>query len=650
MTQFTPAAAAYLPIEDQLDAIGQRVRGQRIVRGAVLFGVTALVATWAAALAAHAIGTGRWTWAVLAAWGVAVVAAAVAWVVRPLLSRAPAVRVARLLDAKVPGLHDGLTNAVLLARRDDLRDSPYLPAIFDEVNAHLAAAPVAAAVRWSDLNPVLLRAGVVAAPLLLSAAIFPAPFGHGWRQLIHPAAFVPQTASLRFTRVTPGDATVVADQPLEIAAVATGPASLVAEMPTAQLVFDGPAPPATLPATPGDDGTLRYAYRIDHAAASLRYRLEAAGTQTPWYAATVVRQVRLTSLTAGVAPPAYTRVAAATVAVKADAPDATPVAVPQGSTVQVSATFDVPVNGALLQVGDRPPVPMAADLSHAAFAASFTVADDVAVAVLATDGAGQVIAKLPEQTWTIHGIKDAAPAVEVHWPGADATVTPTAAVKVSATLRDDYGLTASRVLVGVGADGPLTAVATAAYPPGTTAVELSPVLDLNAEARRHGGSIRVQVEATDNRDLGEGAGPQTTLSAVYTIQFRDPEVAAREQREQADQLRAILLAMLKDQRSLNTAAVAWHAGDAGRMSGIGRGQADLRDRMKRTADTFVFDESDRTTQKALLLLSLNPAADAVDAAAALAREKDAAGRRRCRRSCRPTSGGSRRRWKACSRC
>ena len=646
MAQFTPAAA-YLRIEDRLDAVGQQVRGRRIVRGFALFAAAAVAATWAAVLLAHFAGESRWAWVVLAGWVVALVAAAAVWVLGPLLTRTPAVRVARLLEAKVPGLNNGLTNAVLLARADDLRDSPFLPAIFDEVHAQLAAAPVGDAVRWADLNPTLLRAALVAVPLLVSAAMFPAPFGHGWQQLLHPAAFVPRTGSLRFIDVTPGDVTLVADQPLEITATATGPATLVASAPEAKLIFDGPTPAATLSATPGEDASLRYTYRLDHVGATTKYRLESGTSQTPWYTATVVSQVSLTSLTAAVAPPAYTGARPFQVTVKADAPDATPVAVPQGSTVQVSAAFDVPVKAAFLQVGDKPPVPMTTDSAHAAFAASIVVTDDTAVAVLATDGNGQVIAKLPEQTWTIHATHDAAPTIDMHWPTTDATVAPAAPVTVTATLRDDYGVTASRVLVGYGSEGPLTPVATQMYPSGQTGVELSAVLDLKPEARRHGSTIRVQVEATDNRDLttsGTGYqpvsadethglvaratapsdGPQTTQSTIYTIQFNDPEVAAKEQREQADQLRAILMAMLRDQRGLNTRAVAWHVGDAGRMGGIGKGQADLRDRMKQTADTFAFDEGSRTVQKALQILVLNPAADAVDTAAALAREQNPA--------------------------
>ena len=626
MGSFTPAAASsYLAIEDKLDRVGQQVRGQRIVRGWVLFGTVAGAATWAAVLAAHAVGQGRWGSVLLISWIVALVVSAIVWVVRPLLMRTPPVRVARMLESRVPGLHNGLTNAVQLSRTTDLHESPFLPAIFDEVYAKLSAAPVGDVVRWSELNGTFLRAGAVAVPLLLSVAIFPRPFGHGWRQLLHPAAFVPQAGALRWDAVTPGDVTLVADQPLEITAVASGPAAVVATAPEAKLIFDAGLPTATLSPTTAEDGTLHYGFRLDHIAASTKYRLESGTSQSPWYTATVVRQVRLASLTVNATPPDYTGGKPTAITVKPDAPDTTPVAVPQGTAIQVAAELDVAVNGALLQVGDAAPTPMSGDAGHRLFTGSFTVgAEDVPVAVLVSDGAGQTIAKLPEQTWTVHAIKDAPPAIDMHWPTGDATVAPSAPVKIVATLRDDYGLTGSRVLMAVGADAPLTAVDTASYPPGTKATDLSKVLELKPDVAKHGGSIRVQVEATDNRGLpGDNGGPQTTSSPVYTISFRDPEVAAREAKEQADQLRAILTAMLKDQRGLNTRTVAWHAGDAGAMGTIGHGQTDLRDRMKSTADTFAFTDDNRMVQKALLVLSLNPAADAVDTAGLLAREKDA---------------------------
>src|SRR4051812_31695108 len=83
---------ALLHIEDRLDAVGQKYRGQRILRGAILWLTVAVVASWCAALAANFIGTATvgasiWTYLVLALWAAALIATAIVWIVRPLLIR-----------------------------------------------------------------------------------------------------------------------------------------------------------------------------------------------------------------------------------------------------------------------------------------------------------------------------------------------------------------------------------------------------------------------------------------------------------------------------------------------------------------------------------------------------------------------------------
>jgi hypothetical protein len=149
------------------------------------------------------------------------------------------------------------------------------------------------------------------------------------------------------------------------------------------------------------------------------------------------------------------------------------------------------------------------------------------------------------------------------------------------------------------------------------------VLDLKPDIRKHGNSIRVQVEAADNRQLDSRNGPQTTLSPVFEIKFRDPEVIAREEQQAADQLRALLTEMLKTQHALHGQTIAYKPGDAAVARKVNEGQSKLREQMQSTADTFAFDESNRIVQKTLLVLALNPAKDAVDRSAALAGEKDA---------------------------
>jgi hypothetical protein len=630
MTQLAPNLSqddAYLHIEDQLDAVGQKYRGMRIVRGAILWIATAVASSWLAALIAHFIGDATaghstWNYVVLAVWACIMIAATVFWFIRPMLIRPGTVEMARLLESRVEGLHNGLTNSVLLAKAGDLQASPWLPQIFREIHANLSAQPIGDAVKMSDLNAVIFRSGLLVVPLLLSAMIFPRTFTHGWQQMLHPAVFIPKTGSMQIESVSPGNVTLVSGQPLEIEIIATG-----SQTPDAKLIFDDGTPTATLSPTSADD-KLHYTYRADHVDKSVRYRAAVGGTETDWFAVTIVRQIKLKEISVGITPPAYTGKTASQVTLKPDTIDANPLTVPQGSAISLAAIIDIPANGAMLQLGEQAPVPMTANLQKDGYSANFTVNEDTAVAVLLTDGAGQIIAKLPEQQLMVHCTKDAAPTIEMKFPSQDAVLAPQAPVKIAAALKDDYGLTSARVLIAVGPDAPLAPVVTKTYPLGTTSIDLSEVLDLNAEIHKHGNSIRVQVEATDNRDLPASAtdkgGPQTTASPIYEIKFRDADVTAREQKEEADKLQKILTEMLHTQMKLNTQTVGWKPAEPAAMTKISVAQGELRNLMQSTAETFAFDESNKIVQKTLLVLALNPGKDAVDFATSLSTEKDAA--------------------------
>src|SRR5690554_4299973 len=124
---------SYLLIEDRLDALGQRYRVWRLVRGGMLFAGCGIVLTLAAALLAHWMREGWATTLVLVAWAAWMVGSVVVWLVRPMLIRPRAVEVARLVESRIDGLHNGLTNSVLLASTPDVQASPFLPVIFDEV-------------------------------------------------------------------------------------------------------------------------------------------------------------------------------------------------------------------------------------------------------------------------------------------------------------------------------------------------------------------------------------------------------------------------------------------------------------------------------------------------------------------------------------
>ncbi len=635
--------ASFLLIEDQLDAIGQKYRLMRIVRGLALWAVAAVGVSLLAAITAHWVGPSNWNWLVASLWGSWLAVTAFAWIVRPLAMRVRPVEVARLVEQRVDGLHNGFTNSVLLGRADDLHDSPWLGAIFDEILAGTRGKPLDQAVRLSDLRPLFLRLGLILIPALVVAAVMPSMFAHGWRQMFKPEAFIAQLGEMEILQVQPGDVTLISGQALGISILARGP-----KMPEAKLVFEGDSLPsvelsptvaredevaAILAAAPPEPAgvnvnLLRYIYRAEHVEKPFRYRIEVGRTQTPWYAVTLVKQVKLAGLTLAITPPAYLRQEPRILTLNPQDLNATPVTVPQGSRVDLSATIDVPVNGAMLQVGDTPPTPMDAAVGGTLFTGSTTVYDDAAVAVLLTEGAGQIIARLPDPSLAIHCAKDAPPTIEMKWPTQDTAVAPSAEVKVSALLKDDAGLTSARILMAGGGDQLLTPLAEQKFTPGTLATELSQVIAIKPELRKHGQSIRVQVEVTDNRDIpvpkGESTDKalsrQTAASSIYEIRFRDPEQIAMQDKLRTDKLRQRLMELLKKQQDLHTRTVAWKPADKTGIAPIHGGQIELRTILQNTAETFEFDTETRVVQKTLLVLAHNPAKDAVDLGASIAVE------------------------------
>jgi hypothetical protein len=498
-----PQHPAYLQIEDRLDAIGQKLRGQRIVRGLILWLCTLIVCSWIAAGTAELIGARRfWLSCVLAIWGGIVISAGLIWIVRPLLFRPDAVGIARLLETRVEGLHNGLTNSLLLARAGDLRDSPWLGLIFKEVEGTLARRPIGDAVRWGELRKLALRAGTVCLAVIGVTFCFPGVFAHGWEQMVHPAVFVPRAGVMQIVEVQPGDVTLVRGESLEVSVDARGPGN-----PQGRLIFDHADAPMMLTASPVEGG-MRFSYRVEHVDQLLKYRVEVGSSQSRWYSATVVGRIRLVQLTVKITPPIETGKAASVLTLDGGRIGATPIGAAMGSRIDLSIALDVASNGAMLELGDQPPTAMEGNTTRTGFWGSFTIEQDTPVAFLMTDGAGQITAKLPEGQLILHCIRE---------PAATAAQTP--------------------------------------------AQELAP-----GESER--------------------------------------------------ELRQILLEMLKKQEDLYRRTVS------GSMGKVGAGQAELLEEMRRTAQTFGFDESNKVVRSTLLVLAANPAREAVELCESPAESKD----------------------------
>lgn len=613
---------ACLEILDRLDALGQKLRVVRLARGGLLLLTTLLLATPLAGLIAHLGGPGAWSYAALSLWLAALGFGAFAWFVRPMLIRPRAAQVARFVETRVPGLHNGLTNVVLLSRADDLQASPFLGPIYHEVLERSQNAPLDQAIRFGELRPLALRVLVILAPVMLLSLLLRGSIGHGWRQMLAPGAFVPRSGVATIIQVKPGNATLVAGQPLEITLLArdvpVGETARLFLRPAAKesrgAVVEDVVELSAL-SRDGQSNETRFAHRIDHVDAPLTYRLEVAGSQTERFEVRIVREIKLTRLTVRADPPAYTRGRAGTVTheLTSEQVGRTPLVFPQGSRLELGIEVDLASAGALLQQPTGTPVPMRREQEGLRFVSTFDLPSDTSATALLTDASGQVVAQLPDPPLVLRAVIDAPPSLDVRYPTVAAVVAPDARIVLDAIARDDYGLTRLAVLLATETDQPLVEVYSLPVA-ALTEQRLQYELTLPETVRQHGHSARVQLLATDNRALGGELGPQTTSSTIYEIRFRDPQQLAAEQKLALDQLRALLQKLLDQQRAAHAQTTALTRLDATSLRPIGMAQQRLHDEMLSVAETFPFDASNRTVQKTLLVLVRSPAAEAIELA------------------------------------
>lgn len=595
-----------------LESVGQRYRVQQVLRGTMLFTAVAAIVSMVAGMLAHWMGAGTWTLVVLVAWTLTLVAAAAWWIGRPLFARQRPEWVARLVERRVQSLHNSLTNALLLSRRDDIQASPLTPLIYSEVRTRVDSAPISQAVTMGELIPVAWRSITVLVVSFAATLLLWPQMSHGWRQMFAPAAFVPKSTSIIITDVRPGDATLIKAQPLEVLVEATG---LPVDTDVPAWLFFEPSVEGrsaiALPAVaPG-----RFAARVEHVDAPLRYRIEIGGTQSRWFDVGVIEQIRLKQLQLLVTPPAYIKGQPQKIDVSLESIPNVPV--PVGSRVEVIASVDHAASAAMLQVSEEVPREMRLLEGGTRLAQSLQVEKDLTVSILLADASGQIVARLPDPALQIRAVPDEAPRVTMRWPSQDVSVAPGSQIVVRADARDDVGLNAVRLLMSTDANGPLEPVAQLELR-GQKSFQLKQTIPLRDDLRKHGTVIRVCVEATDNRNLSSDRANQTTQSPVYNITLRDAEQIVKEAENRADQLRDALRQMLLKQQELHTQTIANKSFDT--YTPIARGQGLLRDRMLHVADTFQFDVADANVKKTLYMLARNPAQAAIDLATSLPTE------------------------------
>jgi len=485
---------AWLRIEDRLDAMGQKFRAWRLVRGVCVALLIIVTTTLLAVAAAHAISVHQpngsvWNRVILVVWGLITAAALLRGVLWPMLFRPRADDVARLLESRVGNLHNGFTNALQLSKHANA--SQFLPSILEEISEKVEASPLNDAIRWSDLRSWFLACAITLLAAGVLTVSFPQSLLHGWRQMIAPSAFVPTEGRGQIVSVLPGNTTVVDGSAVQIVVKANAPSGSIAKLIVGNESHD------LSPATAGD--ALRYTFDIEHLTATSRYRVEIAGTQSEWYTLTVVPKFSLTELSAKITPPAYLQTAATNRPLAIDAPA---LQVPQGSQVELNAALNVSAAAAALQIGEAPAVAMTTGGGNR-FTGEFKSLDDSSVRLLVQNGKGETLGQLPAEPIHITVVKDQPPSIQMKWPANDVTVSPSDSLRISAIAKDDHGVSKVRLLISTGEKDPLHEIATNTPPHATAELPIEFPLDLPEAQRKDGSSVRIQLIASDNRDLGE---------------------------------------------------------------------------------------------------------------------------------------------------
>ena len=434
------------PLESRIAALRGRARRQLAAHGLgrlVLGCVTAVAVAGGLDWLIHLVPEVRLVLLV------AVVATA-AWlllryVVAPLVVRFNDLAIAMKIEERWPGLNDRLASTVQFLRQpaDDalgsksLRDATIAQTIEETRDIDFRQAidprPARRALGWSGLAVGLAALLVVVAPMSSRFALdrLFRPYGPTqWPRLTHLTIVEAETPRK-----------VARGEPFTLAvAIAKGE-----HMPsTARVTYtfaDGETSEEAL--RPADDGVFRG--RLDTSTRDFSFTVAAGDDNTSPWSVKVVPPPTLTALSVSVTPPAYTRIAPATLA-----PGNTQVRAVVGSRVDLQGTVNKALTSAVLRVGEGTNAGTVILTDRMVFA-SLPVAASASFwfELLDTEGfKNQEIVR-----YDLRSVADEAPRVAFEEPTNDRDVPTKAVVPIKIAVDDDFGIHSIRLIYKVASGG-----------------------------------------------------------------------------------------------------------------------------------------------------------------------------------------------------
>ncbi len=430
-------------LDKDLQHIGQRLKWWRAKLGLVSGIAAILGAAWLFAILDLFCQYGRVTRFFVAVILIALVAGTGYILRRVLRRRITPEGVAASLERAFPELDNRLINYVQFSR--DASGDPLKKAYVHKGTPQYRELQLN---RMKNRRAHLISTVALVVTLLLLVA--PALFmGRSWGtalyRSVNPFTSTPPASLTKIVEVTPGDTTVVQGGPVVLVCKVLGRRGH-------EVWVD--VDPADADKTVYSLGrisaseAINFSHRIPRVATRLRYRFRAGDAPAgKWHAIDTRPPPAFTDIELALTPPSYTRVKPRTVSGWDE-----DIIVPQDTTVNITATCNVPLTSLTLTAHGGEPIAMTQD-GDAAWSASTTITGGRALRLAAQDSHGDPLEQVVGYVYK----PDAAPTIEVTSPKGRTVLSPGEAPQIEFNAVDEYGLTdiaVEQIKIGSGSDKP----------------------------------------------------------------------------------------------------------------------------------------------------------------------------------------------------
>ncbi len=629
----TTVESGYRGIDEILGRI-ERVRIRlwtvRVITGAAVLTAVICGGLFAASLCGYWPGQppALLRWALFIGFCMLVVTSLAIFTVRRLLWKMNNAQAARFIESHMPEVSNYLINSYLLAGDETPNNRHLIQRAIHESSQKTAPLDLSRSIPTLPLKRSLAVAGAALLVLIGFAVLQPGPFRRGIRAALVPGTYVPTDNRTALLKIIPGDAEILAGEPLEITITVEEDRKFPGST-EAGLYLSGEDQPKRMPRME-DEEAATFTYRIDSVNEPFEYHfiVRSASGESRFPADregyhVSIKKITLKELSVSFKPPVYTGLKEHVIDLKSNRN--TPIEVPVDSSALARARFSRPMPRGHMEFAGERSLEMVPRKNGAEWQKGFKITRKDELRLIFTGKTGKTIMRLPSPAATggdgfypIRPVADAPPEIAFVTPRQDISRPPGGTVKLMLKASDGYGLTDVDLMAMRSGEKPEQIEG---FKPGDLfgKKEITIPFTWALKDYRAGDKITFFATATDNRRLSTGAGPQTTTSNKLTLTIHEEEKLAENQSKQFDLLQKILQEIMRKQCSqrVNT-SIASRSGDVKtiRTKGgeIHEGQKAIYADLDTLVTTFPFDEHTAKIKKGVALITANEATVAIEQA------------------------------------